>query len=1530
MNYNQTTIIECNFTDRINRKSKSNDFSVKVPPLTLPKGTQIEMSGAIVQEVSANNDSVIELSNQNYSEEAPYSSSWTAIDIRYYLTNNGTNSVAYPFIQCNWNKITAYTPPTGPQLWGDKTRYPNTTSYSHPAFNQSIPIVSYSGPGAPGFPLDGTTRVDYNWGAGTSAVWTPASTVKFYRFDDTILNAGSDYNGGWVNIDPPFDPLNTIGQGASYNAGGLSGPCGIRTALKRNQPDGSKYTYIKPGYKGCAQYDFSERTGVPDIEIYKNTIEIDLSNDLLESPDELTLLINQQLQGSLLDEKNNLKTVTAKNRFWSTNYQNKNTLDTAPRGDSLYPLGSDTIVPNISSKTLLNVPANFQNDEEHQIFGDGFFVKDAERWVSGSNFLKSCRRQTMTNAGWQVVKGLPLDEFNTTLDPLTWSHLTRGGVIQPAVQTPSIYGISLTYNQYIYQNMAADNFPISPQVEFRFIDTLRPTDLPYTLGNTFVFLLKDLSGARFKNVPGKEEWVFALRYLWNLAGAQYLYFLGKHSSRQGNLVLEIHEATLELTGFEPVLTSDPVFEIDMSCQNCLHNDKLSIYDLKNKKTYVIQVNTIGNPAQHLPFTLILKSDDISVTSPINGLPYYQITGTTIPDGGRMCGEDQVNPGDWIVDEFLTIPDKFIIPSNIQVKSQVYGDLFNVLDRVRDFYRANETYIGTETNPQLQVADKLNWICDMDIGMADDFNNAYSQWLSCNGDGENDYTIYGEQQNFSIYPPYYPNVQSTQQYDINAPANSSNQPDSYNFRRPLTIYPISRYAKMGRNYPSQENYFRVYSRYSTEIMDNITNINDKMNVDFVVGDLGKSPMSLHPLIYVDNDIIKKYCQDNDVPLVGIQYFGSQSVTVGFINYMNTAGRNLENKVSYDINTYNSGENFRTCFRVCFGCMGFGFDPSGTTNNWINSMNRDQSVITNPDFQCAEFYGNQDYDTATYGKEKPAYTNSNIISPRVEDYINFIYIGATAPKLLFQNSRLAFSDIYTPRMFNSWDSLGTGDPNEGRTIAFFNDGTLQFSCLNTTIGLVPALDIDGAGTGPDPANGNLTPLDSPGFYQPIRNIGISDTLSGIGLSDFYVRDEFSTGVKEGDNGVYKSIINLDGTTENWEHSIFQIFGFGLRQFKPLFGKSWKRYSQHDYGKTDSLKYGGINYFTLNALVNQSNSQTINVFGPNYNSSVLTPAPIPPQYDWPPPVRGQPETQLSYCGFQPINVAVSSDELRGINLPQKLQQSFYKVMTSLPTSRYITSNNSLQSCGYFYRNLKNANFYFVYSQGSTFTLTDSINLTTIRTRIVNERNLPAEHLGSSCTCFYRITIPSQLSQLDAADLKTYIKASETNEGLQFSNPLTPQQSIQLNSINMKGAIVNNVNGQVMSLEGQGDFDEGEINMDEIDVNPFVMVPGPLGAKGVDFGAGMEAPLTPTPTPTAEFAESKEEEVFALKAFDRKPQIRRSRGARKASQIKRSTRVGGGVREPTPTPTPTPQATYADPTPTAEPEREATGTSTSSSSST
>ena len=48
--YNLTTTIEANYRDRINSKSKSNDFIVRVPPRVLKKGTQIEMNGAIVKD----------------------------------------------------------------------------------------------------------------------------------------------------------------------------------------------------------------------------------------------------------------------------------------------------------------------------------------------------------------------------------------------------------------------------------------------------------------------------------------------------------------------------------------------------------------------------------------------------------------------------------------------------------------------------------------------------------------------------------------------------------------------------------------------------------------------------------------------------------------------------------------------------------------------------------------------------------------------------------------------------------------------------------------------------------------------------------------------------------------------------------------------------------------------------------------------------------------------------------------------------------------------------------------------------------------------------------------------------------------------------------------------------------------------------------------------------------------------------------------------------------------------------------------
>ena len=813
----------------------------------------------------------------------------------------------------------------------------------------------------------------------------------------------------------------------------------------------------------------------------------------------------------------------------------------------------------------------------------------------------------------------------------------------------------------------------------------------------------------------------------------------------------------------------------------------------------------------------------------NGLPYFNLPGSG--DTGQYAGYGNylhsgaaIDTTSMIVDEFLCIPDKYVIPTNIMYYSQVHQNVISVLKRVRDFFRHNETYIGNETDPVKIEADKENFFCDMDVGLANDFFNAYSQWLSCKSQADGvDFTIYDKQQNFSFWQPYYPNKMSQMQYDYNTGGSSwsggfpSNK--IFNFRRPLTIYPISRYAKMGRNFPSNENYIRVYTRYSPKIISSIEGENKNMRVDFV-GIFTCMMQHPHCQVVDDTDFMN-LCEEYDIALVPLAFYGTTSKTLGFINFKNTGGRNMTHGVDYTINTTNLNNNFRTCFRICFGCN-WGFDPASSTNPFSNAVNRDQSVITNPEFTAAEFWGKEvtTIDDSKVnnglGYEEPAYSNLNIFSPRIQDYINYVFIGATEPKLIFQNSRMSFTDLYTPREYNAWDSEGNADPNIGSKIAFFNDATMWFSALNTTIACIPDTDIGGGGTGPATANGNLPAINIQGYYQHIRNTGISDELSGIGISNMYVRDEFATGFLPHQEGVYECKINLLGETENWDNSLFSQFGFELRQFKPLYGRSYNRYSQHNYGKTNELRYLGLNYFALNSMVNQSNAQIINVFGPNFLSNVLDPAPTAPTYDYPPPVRALPETALSYCGFQPCNVQVASDELRSANLPQKLQQSFYKVLTSLPTGNYICDNNSLSCAGYFYRNLKNSNYYFVYSQGSTFTTTDDTLLTTIRTRITNEKNRPAEHLGNSCISFYRITIPAVLTQLDQDDINTFVKASETKKGLEVLAPLSKVQKAQLNSINLGGSIVNMVGVELNPIDPLGT--EGLINIEGIGVNPEI----------------------------------------------------------------------------------------------------------------
>ena len=1318
--YNLTTTIEANFRDRINPKSKSNDFIVRVPPRVLKKGTQIEMNGAIVKEVSANNDNVIELSNQNVSKTQTYTSSWSSLEMRYYINNNGYNSIVFPFIQANKTTLEEFTDVDGNTLWEDFTAYPNNNSYSQPNTLGNLPINYISGPD-----VDTTIRRDYNF--ANSGIYELKSDVPFLKFDGSIENIGGTF-GNWPN-QTYFDMYNELGNGNVYNLNNLIGATGIRSALKKNSPDGTKYTYIRPGYLGPVTYDTSEESGILDMSIYTRNIEIDLKNDLMESPDELALLINEKLQGARFNADDNNIKISSKFRQWSTDY-----IQYVENDDQLYPPNSDKEVPNISSDTQINIPANFQNEQQHKIFGESFFVKDAEKWIYGNSYFKSNKKFTKLNDGtYQIVKGINpiimrpfLNDFNTIY------RNASDALILPIIEYPATLAMSILTTSEIYEPFEFDN--VIP-LEWIFQGDIPP--ILFDRPDSFLrFYINGVIGNKF---------IYGLTW-YNVLEQQH--FICEYNDINGNLGMNIYNASF-IAGEFTQLSTEIIFTIDLEINKVLNKTELELkYDGKN---YIIK-NFRLDQITSVPLTL---ADDTTY----NGLPFYEMEGTD--GGGQYANLNQ--DLDAIVDEYLCIPDKFVIPMNINVYSGL-NDLSIVLDRVRDYLKNNEIYDGIETDPILMNEDSLNWYCELDVGMADDFNNAYSNWLSSRGENSNkdrdttDYTIYDEQQNYSIYPQFYPNMMSNEQYDIKIPGTNG-----YNFRRPLTIYPISRYAKMGKNYTTQTNYLRVYSRFSNEIIDNITGSNVDMDTEEGPGRLYQR---LHPLISVYNkdNIIYNYCQKNNIPLVGVQYYGSTVMSYGFINYKPTFGGDGQARVDYK----NLTGNYRQCFRICTGCN-IGFDPASTTNPYMSAMNRDQSVRTNGNYISQEIYGAR--SSATINDEIGTYSfgtyDNPVYSPLISDYINNIWIGGS-PQIQFDKSRMIIKNMFIPRKFNANDAL-PGDPNVGALICYFNDPTMFFSMLNCTIGSVPDF---GA------IVGQVSTRGQDGFYQTIRNKGLVDSLSGVGIQNIYTRNELSTNTLPGQDGVYLCKINIDNTTENFEGSLFNLFGFSLRQFKPYFGRSYNRYSRHTYNSTKSDKYDGLNFFTLNSLVNQNNSQNINIFGPNF--LVTDPNPLPVPY-YPQSINAQPELFNSYVGFQAMNIQVITDELRSEDLPQKLQQSFYKITTNLPFgNNYITDNNNLSCASYFYRQYKNANFYYTYANSNTITLTQDYLLTSVRTKILNENNRPAEHLGGACSVFYKIIEPQTLSELSEDDIKILEDPKKQNQGLQFNDPITDLQSEELNSIN------------------------------------------------------------------------------------------------------------------------------------------------------
>ena len=1348
--YNRTIIVEANSKNRVISSMKSNDFVVQTPQVTIPRGSQIELDGCVVEEVSAGNNNIIELSNFNVSDEQKYVSSYQLLEIRFYINNSAMNTICQPCIQSNYVNVEA--DGRTPAEWGDKEYFPYETTYVIPYTGISTPIDLISGP----------TPIEYNTVAPTQNVgnytsWNTHNRKVIAYQNPTFVkwnpSGGTNNTGDWNNFGDFNITPNPTPATYSQNSGGFKGIVGIKSALKKRSPDSAKFTYMKPSYKGPAEMDESDYYGTyPELKIYTSFVEINLENDLLETPDELAILVNNKLQGTNLNEPNNLKPVMSHTRQWSTDFT-----DIGNPLSDLYPTGSLREITSITSNTLINIPANFQStgDANHStVYGEGFFTKNPDRWCSGNTFLKLCNYRLPPDvAGGAHVEGsqpslytntIPVADrvmFNTTLNANMLDHFTKLFPTTPA--------FSLRHNEnwiapfYTNEGVAGQFIggnapPHWDVVGVTGFNTTNPDGTPIQASDhAIVFYLMHGTGL----VPAH--------------GTADQFRTCKYDSIEGQTIIKCYPAIND--GNKIVETGAPAdlyFHFGRKFQGQIYLTLISYETgLAYKSQFAFQIG--GGVAG--PF--VQRAGVIH-----NGLPYFAISGST--GGGRLANDAVIvsvggkNIGSADVDEYLCIPDGFLIPTNIHTR----GDYSTAsLKRVASFFRANERYAGSKTTYLEQQADNENWYVDLDVGFADDFNNAMSNWMSCKtkdypaaGDFT-DFTIYDERQNFSIIPPYYSNISSMMHYYPSGgtnPINAGNIGDD--FRKPLTIYPISRYADMGSLYTSNENYIRVYSRYFPNIRNKSTLTNEYMNVNFSLGNNGERKLISHPMIHFDfNDNIMDGAQRYNIAICQCE-LSNNVQTFGFMNFKATFKGDGKSNVYYDFDDMSANDNWRQCFRLLSFCP-IGFDPSSTTNPFCNSMNIEQTNTVNPQLESKDFFSIRKVGQTSNQPqelEEPSYSDNIVYSCRVEDYLNSIYIGAVAPTLQFNNSRMELTNLFTPRQYNAYDANGSGDPNIGLKVCYFNDPTPFFPMLNNTIGSVPD-------EGPPPASTKPVPdaINLPADFQQIRNTGINDSLSGIGIENLYVREEKTLGTRPEESGILQCIVHRDDTTSNYEGCLFNLFGFSLRQFKPYYGVAYERYSQSNYNSIDSTRYDGLNFFTVNAFVNQSNMQNLSIFGPNYLTSLpatATAQPIPPT------VGGQPFYSLGYVGYQPSTIQVDTDRLRGETLPAKLQNAFYMIYTNLPNSRYITNNGELNIIGYFYRQYKSGNFYFSYPTSYTKTITKEFDLTNIRVSILNSNGRPAEHIGAKVSCFFKITIPSILPQQTPEEAQEYIEASQNPQPL------------------------------------------------------------------------------------------------------------------------------------------------------------------------
>jgi hypothetical protein len=349
MSYEISRIIEASYKNAISTNENYNSFEVNIPPLHLPVGSRIQIDGSIVEEKSASTD-VIELSNYNYSKTYPYVSSKQTIEFLYYLNHNGINNLPLPWSGKNGYKV------------DDATNKNESTVYQKTG--SLIQAVDW---------LDDLTALDA-WIAEPTPPQGQGATYPYGGGGGFLdYNNINELGRAFFEMNNEFDIsslTNTIADPPSADEveyrDYLYSIANMTNLIPRNKYDSTKFVRVNPTY--------TSPSGITPLTRYTTQTQINLSDDLLETPEELSFKINSILQTTDVMSPNDTILVEA------------------PRSGF-----SEEKVPlfNMSGNTIKNIPANIQTPFYNSTTGEYYhkyysncFVDDIDKAEGGIGFMR--------------------------------------------------------------------------------------------------------------------------------------------------------------------------------------------------------------------------------------------------------------------------------------------------------------------------------------------------------------------------------------------------------------------------------------------------------------------------------------------------------------------------------------------------------------------------------------------------------------------------------------------------------------------------------------------------------------------------------------------------------------------------------------------------------------------------------------------------------------------------------------------------------------------------------------------------------------------------------------------------------------------------------------------------------------------------------------------------------------------------------------------------------------------------------------